>query len=322
MTPLRMLVTGANGFVGRALCATAAAAGLTVRGLVRQQGQMPAGVEQHIVEGLDELGSLRAALEGVDVVVHAAARAHVLRDASVDPLAEFRQVNVQGTMNVAVQAAAAGARRFIFISSVGVNGTETDGRPYRTTDEPRPQSAYAVSKHDAELRLHAWAAETGMEVVVIRPPLVYGPGAPGNFGTLMRWLMRGIPLPLGAVTNNRRSFVALDNLIDLIMVCAEHPAAAHQTFLVSDGEDLSTTDLLRRLSQAMNAPARLVPVRPALLHLCAAWAGKSDMAQRLLGSLQVDIAHTCRTLDWTPKIGVDEGLRRAAVEIKKHEASF
>jgi nucleoside-diphosphate-sugar epimerase len=224
-------------------------------------------------------------------------------------------------MNVAAQAAVAGARRFIFISSVGVNGAETYARPYLATDEPRPQSAYAVSKHEAELRLLALAAETGMEVVVIRPPLVYGPGAPGNFGKLMRWLMRGIPLPLGAVTTNRRSFVALDNLIDLIIACIDHPAAANQTFLVSDGEDLSTTDLLRRLSQAMNAPARLLPVPPALLKLGAEWMGKSDMAQRLLASLQVDMTYTCETLGWTPPISVDEGLRRAAVEMKKHEAS-
>jgi len=317
MTEIRVLVTGANGFVGRALCATVAAAGLKVRGVVRQQGDLPAGVEQRIVEGLDDLGSMRMALEGIDVVIHAAARAHVLRDESVDPLTEFRQVNVQGTMSVAAQAAAAGARRFIFISSVGVNGTETDARPYFATDEPRPQSAYAVSKHEAELRLHALAAETGMEVVIIRPPLVYGPGAPGNFGTLMRWLMRGIPLPLGAVTTNRRSFVALDNLIDLIIACINHPAAANQTFLVSDGEDLSTTDLLRRLSRAMNAPARLLPVPPGLLKLGAGWMGKGDMAQRLLGSLQVDMTHTRKTLGWTPQITVDEGLRRAAAGMKK-----
>lgn len=317
MTAIRVLVTGANGFVGRALCATLATAGLKVRGVVRQQGDLPAGVEQRIVEGLDDLGNMRMALEGIDVVIHAAARAHVLRDESVDPLTEFRQVNVQGTINVAAQAAVAGVRRFVFISSVGVNGTETAARPYFATDEPRPQSAYAVSKHEAELRLHALAAETGMEVVIIRPPLVYGPGAPGNFRTLMRWLMRGIPLPLGSVTTNRRSFVALDNLIDLIFACIDHPAAANQTFLVSDGEDLSTTDLLRRLSQAMNAPARLLPVPPGLLKLGAGWMGKGDMAQRLLGSLQVDMTDTRKTLGWTPQITVDEGLRRAVAGKKK-----
>lgn len=312
MTAVRVLVTGATGFVGRALCSTAASSGLNVRGLVRQQGVLAAGVEQLIVEGFDDLGVLRTAMEGIDVVVHAAARAHVLRDRSIDPLEEFRKVNVRGTMNVAAQAAEAGARRFVFISSVGVNGSETVDRPYLATDVPRPESAYAISKYEAELHLHKWATETGMEVVIIRPPLVYGPSAPGNFGTLMRWLMRGIPLPLGAVTSNRRSFVALDNLIDLIIACIDHPAAANQTFLVSDGEDLSTTDLLRRLSKAMNAHARLLPVPPALLHMGAGWIGKSDMAQRLLGSLQVDIAATCQTLDWTPHIGVDEGLRRAA----------
>lgn len=317
MTAKRVLVTGASGFVGRALCATAAAAGFKVRGVVRQQRDLPAGVEQRIVEGLDDLGSMRMALKGVDVVIHAAARAHVLRDESVDPLTEFRQVNVQGTINVAAQAAVTGVRRFVFISSVGVNGTETAARPYFATDEPRPQSAYAVSKHEAELCLHALAAETGMEVVIIRPPLVYGPGAPGNFETLMRWLMRGIPLPLGSVTTNRRSFVALDNLIDLIFACIDHPAAANQTFLVSDGEDLSTTELLRRLSQAMNAPVHLLPVPPSLLQLGAGWMGKSDMAQRLLGSLQVDISHTRKTLGWTPLISVDEGLRRAVAGKKK-----
>ncbi len=317
MSRWQLLVTGANGFVGNALCTEAMARGMAVRGAVRKVCELPVGAGRHVIDGFDDCFNLRSALSGVTVVIHAAARAHVLREASADPLSEFRQVNVQGTLDLAKQAAAAGVCRFVFISSIGVNGPETFAQPYSVADEPKQQSAYAVSKYEAELRLKALASQTGMEVVIVRPPLVYGPGAPGNFGSLMRWLKRGAPLPLGAVTHNRRSLVALDNLVDLLITCIDHPAAANQTFLVSDGEDLSTTDLLRRMARAMNVPARLLPVPPALLKLGAGLMGKGDMAQRLLGSLQVDITHTRETLGWTPPISVDEGLRRAAAGMVK-----
>ena len=310
MKPLHVLVTGANGFVGRALCAEALAHGMAVRGAVRRRCELPVGVERIVVEHLNQHGDWRAALAGTTVVVHAAARAHVMRETNADPLQEFRRVNVQDTLELANQAGAAGVRRFVFISSIGVNGAETFKQPFTFRDEAAQQSPYALSKYEAELGLMAVAAETGLEVVIIRPPLVYGPDAPGNFGSLLRWLKRGVPLPLGLV-HNRRSFVALDNLVDLLITCIDHPAAANQTFLVSDGEDLSTTDLLRRLGQAMNKPARLFPVPPSLLQLGANLLGKGDMAQRLLGNLQVDIDHTRNTLNWSPPISVDEGLRRA-----------
>lgn len=311
MSPMRVLVTGANGFVGRALCAEALACGLAVRGAVRRPCELPGGTELHVVKDLDDRNGWREALSGVSAVIHTAARAHVMHESSADPLAEFRRVNVLGTLDLANQAASAGVPRFLFISSIGVNGAATSAMPYSATDKPEQQSAYAVSKYEAELGLQALATGTGMEVVIVRPPLVYGPGAPGNFGSLLQWLKRGVPLPLGAVTHNRRSFVALDNLVDLLITCIAHPAAANQTFLVSDGEDLSTADLLLRLGRAMNQPARLLPIPPSLLQLGAKLLGKGDMAQRLLGSLQVDIGHTRNTLNWAPPISVDEGLRRA-----------
>jgi UDP-glucose 4-epimerase len=251
------------------------------------------------------------ALGGILVVVHCAARVHVMADTAANPLEEFRRVNVQGTLNLARQAAAAGVRRFVIVSSIGVNGAETFQRPFTAHDEAAPHSPYAASKYEAELGLQALAAETGLEVVIIRPPLVYGPGAPGNFGSLMRWLKRGVPLPLGAI-HNQRSLVALDNLVDLLVTCITHPAAANQTFLVSDGEDVSTTELLRRMGEAMGRPARLLPVPVSLLKLAAIVVGKPDVAQRLCGSLQVDISKTRQLLSWTPPLSLDEGLRRAA----------
>ncbi|AOF87746.1 3-beta hydroxysteroid dehydrogenase/isomerase family protein [Hydrogenophaga sp. RAC07] len=246
------------------------------------------------------------------MVLHLAARVHVMDDPSADPLTAFRQTNTAGTLHLARQAAAVGVRRFVFVSSIKVNGECTAaGQPFTATDAPAPQDPYGISKMEAEQGLRQIAAETGMEVVIIRPPLVYGPGVKANFASLMRAVQRGIPLPLASVTHNRRSFVALDNLVDVLITCVDHPAAANQTFLVSDGEDLSTTDLLRRLGHAMNKPARLFPVPPSLLQFGANLLGKGDMAQRLLGNLQVDIDHTRNTLNWTPPLSVDEGLRRA-----------
>ena len=254
----------------------------------------------------------RVPLEGCTVVVHTAGRAHVLNDSVADPLSEFRRVNVAGTLQLAEQAAAMGVRRFIFLSSIGVNGVSTTpGSSFSEVDQPNPHNAYALSKWEAEQGLLRMAAETGMEVVVIRPPLVYGPQAPGNFGLLMRWLRRGVPLPLGAI-HNQRSLVALDNLVDLIVTCITHPAAANQTFLVSDGEDVSTTELLRRMGKAMNRSVRLTPIPTGFLEQAAALLGKRDMAQRLCGSLQVDIHKTRQLLNWNPPLTLDQGLKKAA----------
>jgi nucleoside-diphosphate-sugar epimerase len=251
-------------------------------------------------------------LQGCEAVVHLAARVHEMVDNATDPLTEFRRVNVEGTLNLARQAIAAGLRRFVFISSIKVNGESTPlGQAFVADDVAAPQDPYSISKYEAELGLRRLAAESAMEVVIIRPPLVYGPGVKANFQNMICWLKRGVPLPLGTI-HNKRSLVALDNLVDLIITCLDHPTAANQTFLVSDGEDLSTTELLRRMGLALGRPARLLPVPVSLLKVGAAVLGRRDMAQRLCGSLQVDITKTRTLLGWNPPISVDEGLRRSA----------
>lgn len=309
-----ILITGASGFVGRALVAQ----------LIKQQpvrislrapslGETPPGVEV-VGAQLSPDQDWSDAVVGVRVVVHCAARVHVMNEDSPDPLAEFRRVNVDGTLCLARQAAAAGVKRFVFLSSVKVNGEQTEARaPFFADQRANPSDPYGVSKMEAEEGLRALARETGMEVVVIRPPLVYGPGVKANVLAMMRWLTRGIPLPLGAVTGNKRSLVALDNLVDLIVICLDHPAAANQTFLVSDGESLSTAALLQRMGAALGRPARLVWVPVSLLRMGATLLGKRGVAQRLCGSLEVDIGKTKKLLGWTPPISVDEGLRRTAV---------
>ena len=306
-----VLVTGAGGFVGRALIAETTARGNLVRGTSRLQGGVRENIDSVVITDVGPCTDWGRALNGCDVVIHLAARAHVMTEADLDPLLAYRQVNVQGTFNLARQAATIGVQRFLFVSSIGVNGAETFEQPFTDQVGVAPHSPYAVSKYEAELGLQALAKDTGMEVVIIRPPLVYGPNAPGNFGSLMRWLNRGIPLPLGAI-HNQRSLVALDNLVDLIITCLTHPAAANQTFLVSDGEDLSTTELLRRMGVALGKPARLVPIPVSVLKLGAALLGKPEIAQRLCGSLQVDMSKTRDLLGWTPPFSVDEGLKKAA----------
>jgi len=303
-----ILITGASGFVGCRLGSRLEAEGRNVRCAVRN----PSPIENAVV--VDDLGpdtQWNKALRDVNTVIHLAARVHVMRDTAVDPFAEFRRVNVAGTLNLARQVVAAGAKRFIFISTVKVNGEETTfGRPFTSEDLASPQDAYGISKHEAEEGLRHLAEDTGLEVVIIRPPLVYGPGVKGNFHSMMRWINKGIPLPLGAI-HNQRSLIALDNLVDFIVTCIDHPAAANQTFLVADGEDLSTTDLLRRVGQAMGKPARLIPVPMSVLKFGARLLGKQAMAQRLCGNLQVDISKAREVLGWSPPVSVDEGLRRA-----------
>lgn len=308
----QILVTGGNGFLGRALCARLNSCGYFVRASVRKER---VGILENveIVQGeLLPQFDWSFPLQSVDTVLHTAARVHVLHDEANNSLEEFRLTNVHSTLNLARQAALAGVRRLIFISSLGVNGTETFNTPFSPHDEPAPHSPYAISKYEAELGLQALALETDMEIVIIRPPLIYGLNAPGNFGSLIRWLGRGLPLPLGAVTQNRRSLVGLDNLVDLMLTCIDHPNAANQTFLVSDGEDLSTADLLKKIGKAMDRSIRLLPVPVNLLVFATRLLGKKRVAQRLLGSLQVDISKTCELLDWKPPVSVDEGLRRAA----------
>ena len=309
----RIMVTGGSGFVGRTLLERLYQDGYGLIAPSRTPlAQALAGVVNPLVAGLAADVDWSASLEGAAVVIHSAARVHVMNDTADDPLVEFRKANVDGTLSLARQAAAAGVQRFIFISSIKVNGEGTElGYPYRADDTPAPQDPYGVSKMEAEQGLRALAAETGMEVVIIRPVLVYGPGVKANFRSMMSWLRKGIPLPLGA-TGNKRSLVAVDNLVDLIATCIDHPAAANQTFLVSDGEDLSTTQLLQRMGSALGRPARLLPVPASLLQAGAAMLGRRAIAQRLCGSLQVDICKTRERLAWAPPVSVDDALRKTA----------
>jgi nucleoside-diphosphate-sugar epimerase len=308
----RVLVTGASGFVGRALVTRLAQAGMPVRTALRQWPCVPLpDVDMVQVGDLHATTDWRSAIEGVDAVVHCAARVHVLHETAADPLAAFREVNVAGTLQLARQAQAAGVRRLVFISSIGVNGAETTEQPFTPEDAPSPHSPYAQSKHEAELALRSLAQATGLEVTIIRPPLVFGPGAPGNFERLMQALRLGMPLPFGAV-HNQRSFVALGNLTSLVELCLDHPQAANQTFMVSDGEDISTTELLRRLALGLGRPARLFPVPSGAIRSLAGLLGKADFGQRVCGSLQIDISKTRALLGWSPPVSLADALNDAA----------
>ena len=310
---MNILITGANGFVGSYLAkklSNLPAVKLTLAARVASTTQL---VKTFKVNQIDSTTEWSEALVGCQSVVHTAARAHVMKDEVADPLTEYRRVNVDGTLNLARQAAEAGVRRFIFISSIKVNGEQTlIGKPFTAEDIPAPEDAYGISKYEAEQGLLQIAADSGLEVVIIRPPLVYGPGVKGNFSSMMQVVKKGFPLPLGAI-NNLRSLVALDNLVDLIITCINHPAAANQVFLAGDGEDLSTTELLRGVAKAAGVPSRLLPVPASVLMFMASLLGKKTMAQRLLGSLQVDISKARDLLGWTPPLSVEEGLRRCFV---------
>ena len=310
-----IMVTGATGFVGQALVRHLLSEKDDRRVVVTVRGSGIPWCERVLQRPGGELSATSNwldVLEGVSAVVHCAARVHVMRDTASDPLTEFRRVNVKGTLNLARQAAAAGVQRFLFVSSIKVNGELTKpGHFFSAEDKPAPLDAYGISKMEAERGLLEVASNTGMEVVIIRPPLVYGHGAKGNFAAMLGLLHRGVPMPLGAI-NNRRSLVALDNLVDLIATCLTHNAAAGHTFLVSDGEDVSTTDLLRRIGLAMGRPARLIPVPATWLEYAARLLGKQEVAKRICGSLQVDIEKTRQVLGWSPPLTLDEGLRIAA----------
>jgi nucleoside-diphosphate-sugar epimerase len=307
------LVTGANGFVGTALCKRLRRDAVPVRVAIRVLNADIDAAENIAIGSISLLTDWSSVLINVNQVVHLAARVHVMHEKSVDPIAEFRRVNVDATVNLAKQAASVGVKRFIYLSSIKVNGEFTeDGHPFTADDVPAPEDPYGISKFEAEEALRQIANETGMEVVIIRPPLVYGPGVKANFGSMMHWLRRGIPLPLGALTKNKRSMVALGNLVDLITACLNHPAAANQTFLVSDGEDLSTADLLQRTATALGVNVRLFYGPPALLKLLAKLLGKEAVYQRLCGSLQIDMTKTQQLLNWRPPLSVQKGLSLAA----------
>jgi UDP-glucose 4-epimerase len=307
----KILVTGANGFVGGALCDHLDQQGAAYLGAVRNASQA------HVAIGdIGEATDWRKALPGVETVVHLANRAHVMRERLADPLAEFRRINVDGTLNLARQAAAAGARRFVYVSSIKVNGEATTDRPFEPEDVPAPQDPYGISKWEAEQALARLGRDTGLEIVIVRPPLIYGPGVKANLLRLIQAVHRGLPLPFGAV-RNKRSMVSVDNLCSVLLACASHPAAAGRTFLVSDGHDLSTAELIRVIAQGVGRRARLVPVPPSAMLFVAGLLGKQDAARRLLGSLQVDSSALTQVLGWQPPYTIEEKLAAAARDAVK-----
>ncbi|MCP9447172.1 MAG: SDR family oxidoreductase [Nitrospira sp.] len=322
---MTVLITGATGFIGSALCRRLQNEGLAVRAAVRDRSKiaLPTDSESSDREWVvlydqstDE--ETRQALKGAQVVVHLAARVHVMRDQAADPLGEFRRINRDWTERLARAAAAQGVRRFVYLSSIKVNGEESV-TPFTEQDAPSPQDSYGISKWEAEEALAAVASETGLETAVIRSPLVYGPGVGGNFLSLLKLVRSGIPLPLGAV-RNKRSLVYRDNLVDALVACARDPRASGQTYLVSDGEDVSTPELIRRIARAMGVPVRLWPVPVSLLRLGGRLVGQEGALARLTTSLQVDASKIRRVLGWSPPWSVDRGIEETAAWFMKQQS--
>lgn len=304
---MKVAVIGAGGFVGQPVTRRLMAEGVDVRPIVRTPAGLPG---ERTIADVDE-ADWDALLEGMDAVIHLIARVHIVTDKAENPLADNRRINTAGTLKIAAAAARAGVKRFVFVSTVKVNGENNEpGRPFTADEEPTPLDAYGISKREAELGLFALSERTGMEVTVVRPPLVYGPQVRANFLSMMKLVRRGLPLPFGRVTGNRRSMVAIDNLVDLIVTLLRHENAPGQIFFASDGHDVSTRELLSMLATAMGRKARLLPVPVGLMRAAARVTGKGATAQRVLGSLQVDIAKTRELLDWTPPVSMEEGLRR------------
>jgi nucleoside-diphosphate-sugar epimerase len=305
-----ILLTGSSGFLGSNLLVELANVNnLKILALVRNQiSCFPSNV-QSIVINSSELFSTNLPLMNVDVIIHCAGRAHVMNDSSSDPLSEFRKVNVEGTLNLARQAAKAGVKRFIFISSIKVNGESSTKIPISIDQAPDPQDPYAVSKFEAEQGLKEVCSQTGMEYVIIRPPLIYGAGVKGNLSALCSLIKKRVPLPFGSV-RNRRSFVSLGNLCDLIVRCVDHPQAANCTFLVSDDEAISTSQLIRYLAKGLDVKLLLLPVPVSLMQFGATMLGKKVVADRLLGNFEIDISYTKKTLGWSPPYAVSESFHR------------
>ncbi|WP_173054783.1 UDP-glucose 4-epimerase family protein [Candidatus Nitrotoga sp. AM1P] len=314
---MKFMISGAGGFVGKALCAELIRRGQSVSAAVRSENSLIENAEAIVVGAIDSETNWADALRDVDVVIHLAARVHVMRENASDPLVEFLKVNLHGTSNLARQAACLGVKRLVFVSSIKVNGEQTSATQLFTElDEPNPQDFYSISKWQAEQALWCIARETGLEIVVVRPPLVYGAGVKGNFAQMLTVAAKHIPLPFASV-HNSRSLIYVENLVDALIVCATHPVAAGQTYLVSDGEDVSTPDLLRQLSDAAGCPARLLPFPPSWLHILGKLFGKSDQVERLLGSLQVDSGKIRRDLNWVPPYTLQQGLQATAESYRR-----
>jgi UDP-glucose 4-epimerase len=307
---MSLLLTGCSGFVGRQLHGKLTAYTPICIGRVR-----PEFIPKSDFFTFDIINNDRKNLPllEVEIVIHCAARVHVMDDNSSNPLEEFREVNTYGTLNLAQQAADSGVKRFIFISSIKVNGESTElDKPFTPDDYFIPTDPYGLSKYEAEIGLRKIAEETGMEVVIIRPPLVYGPGVRANFASMMKWINKGVPLQLGGIHGNKRSLVSIDNLVDLIVTCIDHPAAPNQTFLVSDDDDVSTTQLLVNMAIALAAPDRLIPIPSKWFTIVAKLIGKPEISQRLCGSLQVDISKTKEILNWQPPYSSSESMKKTA----------
>jgi len=310
------LVTGGSGLVGRALISMLVQNDIEVRAAIRPQTNFRTeGFSRHISTcSISDIGPATDwidALDGVQSVIHLAARVHVMKENSKEPLEEYRHVNTMGTARLAMMAAQTGVRRMVYVSTIKVNGESTFGEPFHEDDAPHPADPYAISKWEAELMLRRISADTGMEIVIVRPPLVYGPGVAGNFLTLLSWMDRGIPLPLASV-ENQRSLVGINNLINLLVLCLSHPRAAGEVFLASDGEDISTPELLRRTAQSLGKLSHLFPFPVSLLRMMAWFMAKGDVCDRLCGSLTVDSNKARRLLGWSPVSSVDDELRRTA----------
>nr|HIL76221.1 SDR family oxidoreductase [Rhodospirillales bacterium] len=307
----KVLVTGASGFVGSSLLGGLQGLNYELVATSRKPLHYTAGIREVLVNAIDAKTDWADALLGCDIVIHCAARVHIMNDDVSDSLSAFREVNAAGALELARQAADAGVKRFVFLSSIKVNGELTEGEPFAPEDKFIPTDPYGLSKYEAEQGLLALAKETGMEVVIIRPPLVYGPGVRANFASMMKWVNKGVPLPLGAV-HNQRSLVALDNLVSFIIHCIDHPKAANKVFLISDGEDVSTTELLKKVAKAFDKRAFLLPIPVSWMTFAAKLIGNADVASRLFGSLQVDSSKARELLGWEPVITMDEQLKKTA----------
>lgn len=317
----KILITGATGFVGRKLCEVLKARGYFVRGAIRSNAAVSDCITgkqiSFLLDDVVVVGDIGPqtdwdqSLKGIDVVIHLAARVHIMQEMSSDPALAFRLVNVMGTEKVAKMAAKSGVKRFIYISSISIHGNSTDSKAYIENDKPSPYGPYALSKWEAEVSLQRISKETGLDLVIVRPPLVYGPGVGGNFFMLMRWIDRGLPLPMGSV-HNLRSFVGIENLVDLIVLCVTSQQAKGETFLVSDGEDLSTPDLIRRAAKMLGKRARLISVPVGLMRGVAKLIGKEDVLNRLCNYLQVNSDKARNLLGWYPQVPLDEGLLKTA----------